>query len=77
MVVGSHPVAERPAPLPLQLARPSASGVIRELTVTLSVVTVSDRWRRLGRRRLTHIRDVARGLTGQRCVAAAVRDRRA
>jgi len=55
----------------------NGSGVIPELNVILGEVTVSDCCRRLGRRRLTHIPDVARGLTCQRCVAAADRDRRA
>ena len=53
-----------------------ASGDIPGLTVMIGRVVMSDRCRRLGRRRLTHIPDVALGLTGQRCVAAAVRDRR-
>jgi hypothetical protein len=42
-----------------------------------SLVLSRDAARRLGRRRLTHIPDVARGLTAERCVAAADRDRRA
>ena len=34
---------------------------IRDLTVALLGVVASGEWRRLGRRRLTHIRDVPEG----------------
>ena len=44
---------------------------IPALTVILDVVVASGEWQRLGRRRLTRFPHVARGLTCQRCVAAA------
>jgi hypothetical protein len=50
---------------------PSSSGDIRELTVILGRRWRPVRARDSGRRRLTLFLNVARGLTFQRCVAAA------
>ena len=63
---GSLTVCDRPFILERDLP-----GDIPELTVILDVVVASDEWQRLGRRRLTRFPHVARGLTFQRCVAAA------
>src|SRR2546426_8710340 len=52
-------------------SRPRGSSDIPALTVILDVVVASGEWQRLGRRRLTRFPHVARGLTCQRCVAAA------
>jgi hypothetical protein len=64
---------------PRQLSEGDSPGSsdIPALTVILDGVVVSGERRRLGRRRLTRFPRVARGLICQRCVAAAVRDRRA
>ena len=53
------------------------SGNIPELTVILGVVVASGGFLRLGLAAADSIPNVARGLTSERCVAAAVRDRRA
>jgi hypothetical protein len=53
------------------VGRSKPSGNIPALTVIVGLVVASGEWQTLGRRRLTRFPHVARGLTCQRCVAAA------